>query len=81
MNAHGMERIVLLKLDCKGAEYSILHRCPSDVLGCFGAIVMETHADDGPDNDRDGVARFLEGHGFRTRTGGRDLVTTWRTDR
>ncbi len=33
----------LLKLDCEGAEYGILERCPAGVLGKIKRIIMEWH--------------------------------------
>ena len=42
-------------------------------------VRLETHRGTGESETREGVCRFLESRGFETRTGGRDLVTAWRT--
>jgi FkbM family methyltransferase len=44
---HAVERVDLLKLDCEGAEYSILESTPSDVFRRIRNIVIEFYQIDG----------------------------------
>lgn len=41
---HRIERCGLLKLDCEGSEYQILHGLPPEVLARIDRIVMEYHS-------------------------------------
>lgn len=54
----------LVKLDCEGAEYSILMDAPSSVLQRIKRIVMEYHDNAGPRTHYDMIAH-LTGQGFR----------------
>lgn len=61
-----LESCDLLKLDCEGAEYSILFGTPQPALEQIQRIVMEYH-DDLIQNHGD-LARFLSQQGFRVET-------------
>jgi FkbM family methyltransferase len=61
-----LESCDLLKLDCEGAEYSILFGTPQPVLEHIQRIVMEYH-DDLIQNHSD-LSRFLSQQGFRVET-------------
>ena len=78
MAERSLEWIDLLKLDCEGAEYSILYECPAACLDRIGAIALEAHRGEGENESREGMRRYLGARGFETRTGGRDLLTAWR---
>jgi FkbM family methyltransferase len=66
----GIERCHLLKLDCEGAEFSILYAAPPEVLSQVERIILEVHdageraSDPGP-NHRRSLGRYLEAAGFR----------------
>jgi hypothetical protein len=57
LEKHGshFQRFDLLKLDCEGAEYSILRSVPPDVLGKFRYIVIEFHPE--PEGESIGQAQ------------------------
>jgi FkbM family methyltransferase len=59
----GLESCDLLKLDCEGAEYSILFGVPQSALEKIRHIVMEYHDNTTPYNHND-MARFLKERGF-----------------
>lgn len=61
---HSIERVDLLKLDCEGAEYSILMEAPIDVLERIDRIIMEVH-DQGADRDHQVLSAFLQASGYR----------------
>lgn len=63
----GLESCDLLKLDCEGAEYSILFGVPQPVLEHIGYIVMEYHDNTTQHNHND-MVRFLKERGFEVET-------------
>jgi len=58
-----LERCNLLKIDCEGAEYSILMSADSSTLNKIKKIAMEWHKFDA-DHDPKKLANFLKGSGF-----------------
>jgi FkbM family methyltransferase len=62
-----MESCDLLKMDCEGAEYSILFGTPHSVLERVQRIVLETH-DNIVEYQHPDLIRFLTEHGFRVET-------------
>ena len=61
-----LDRLDLLKLDCEGAEYSILMQSPAEVLARVERIIMEFH--DGFEGHVHGeLEAFLEKQGFEVR--------------
>jgi len=63
----GLESCDLLKMDCEGAEYSILFTTPLSVLERIQRIVMEYHDNVTQYNHID-LARFLYERGFHIET-------------
>jgi FkbM family methyltransferase len=63
----GLESCDLLKLDCEGAEYSILFGTPQPVLEHIRRIVMEYHDNLIQYNHSD-LTRFLNEQGFQVET-------------
>jgi len=63
----GLESCDLLKLDCEGAEYSILFGTPQPVLEHIRRIVMEYHDNLLPYHHGD-LTRFLNERGFQVET-------------
>jgi FkbM family methyltransferase len=66
LGAHGIDRVDFLKLDCEGAEGSILRSTPDDVLGRVGRIAMEYH-DNVSAMSHDRIAEWLTARGFEVR--------------
>jgi FkbM family methyltransferase len=66
MSDHDLQRIDLLKMDCEGAEYEILYRCPPEILARIGRIVMEVHTGPQKDQNIGALEDFLKQHGFAT---------------
>ncbi len=65
----GLQRCHLLKLDCEGAEYSILFNAPDSVLESIDHIVMEYHDGITQYNHGD-LAKFLISKGFQVNVQG-----------
>jgi FkbM family methyltransferase len=65
-----IQRCHLMKMDCEGAEYDTLYKCPPEVLARFDQMVIEVHRAEGPTQNIDALARFLSGSGFETRRSG-----------
>lgn len=75
---HGLDRVDLLKLDCEGAEYSILYHTPPELLRRIQRLAIETHLGPGPDQTLTALSQYLEQHAFTLRHSG-DLLWAWRT--
>ncbi len=74
----GIGTLDLLKLDCEGAEYDILYRCPDPLLSRVKLIAMETHSGTGANENTRAMCRFLEQKGFMFKTGSNGFVWAWR---
>lgn len=74
---YGIRRCGLLKLDCEGAEFPILHSAGRDVLDRIDQMVIEVHApESGGETSKAGLAAHLESKGFRTGRN-RELLWAW----
>ncbi len=62
LDSAGMAKVDLLKLDCEGAEYEVLHSSNESVLRRIGAIVGEYHAV--PGRKREELGACLAEAGF-----------------
>ncbi len=64
MEINKLQRINFLKLDCEGAEYDILFKCPKNILESIGKISMEFHDLDAKRNHQV-LAAFLQKQGYK----------------
>jgi FkbM family methyltransferase len=78
LKEYALERCDLLKLDCEGAEFEILYRCPPEDLARIGRIAMEVHRGAGADQNIDAVEAFLKLAGFTTGRGAVNMLWAWR---
>ncbi|MDH3267773.1 MAG: FkbM family methyltransferase [Ignavibacteria bacterium] len=62
-NQENIENCNFLKMDCEGAEYSILMKANDSTLAKIQRIAMEWHKFE-PDHDPKGLAEFLKENGF-----------------
>jgi FkbM family methyltransferase len=70
IDAHGLRRIDLLKVDCEGGEYEILPATPDEVYDRIDQIVFEFHKVDGYEAKLARVVEKLERVGYTlTRAG------------
>ena len=76
-----LERCDLLKMDCEGAEYDIIYRCPPEVLGRIERIAMEVHGGAGADQNIDALEAFLRKVGFITRRRPVGMLAAWRGEK
>lgn len=65
MSSNGLSQIDFLKLNCEGAEYEIIERCPDSDLRKVGTIRMEYHAVDDARQTGKALAALLEAKGFK----------------
>jgi hypothetical protein len=73
-----LDHIDLLKLDCEGAEYDILYRCPDSLLQRVNLIAMETHNGVRTNENTEALCAFLKEKGFTIRMGDKHFVWAWR---
>jgi len=67
----------VLKMDCEGAEYSILYNCHPDYLRRIMQMVTEVHKGSSSRENIQTLAEYLKGHGFNLRI--RDhMLWAWR---
>jgi len=59
IDAHGLTRIDLLKMDCEGSEYEILYAVSDSYLRRIAEIRLEYHNLDADQCNRQGMAAFL----------------------
>lgn len=62
----GRRQIDFLKLDCEGAEYSIIYNTSKEVLSKIKYIAIETHRGGEPAETRDSLEDYLQENGFQT---------------
>jgi FkbM family methyltransferase len=75
--AHQLDSIDLLKVDCEGGEYDIFPTVPDHVLNRIGNIVFEYHRVDGFETKLDRVFNRLRSAGFTLRKDG-NIVSAYR---
>lgn len=67
-----LRHIDILKVDCEGAEFTALYKCPPEVFAIIRNIRIEIHPR--RDQSRDDLERFIVSQGFRVQRQ-RGLVT------
>lgn len=77
---HGIAQCALLKMDCEGAEYSVLYGAPDDVLRRIRQMVIEVHDQGTAPRTRADLKAHLTAKGFRVKDGMHDLLWAWRED-
>ena len=75
---HRVARCDLLKMDCEGAEYSILYSCTPDVLARVDQIAMEVHQGSGENENIEALDAFLKRQGFQTARRPVGMFWAWR---
>lgn len=75
---YGINKCDLLKMDCEGAEYDIIYKCPPDDLQKIEQIAMEVHKGPGPAQDMESLEKYLMSHGFSVRRYSTDMMWAWR---
>ena len=82
VDRNGMDTIDLLKVDCEGAEYSILYGTSDATLGRIGAMCIETHEPVSSDAQSVALAKWLRSKGYRVKRRKLDAtgyIWAWRT--
>lgn len=64
LDSHNLKAIDILKLDCEGAEYSILYSLPEEILKNTKVLMIETHKGTQPAENTMAMKSYLEKHGF-----------------
>ena len=69
-----LEKVDLLKMDCEGAEYSIVYNSPAALFEKINCIAMETHVGSAPNENTHSMVAYLERLGFTVKREGKDLI-------
>ena len=77
----GIARCDFLKMDCEGAEYGILYRCPPEDLARIAQIALEVHSGPKEDENIDALEAFLRSKGFMTGRRPVGMLWAWREGR
>ncbi|MDO9530359.1 MAG: FkbM family methyltransferase [Syntrophales bacterium] len=64
---HHIEYCDLLKIDCEGAEYEILYKCPIKYLHRVVQMAIEVHKGTEPNQNIEFLENYLKSNDFRTR--------------
>ena len=75
---HNIERCDLLKIDCEGAEYGILYKCPIKYLHRVVQMAMEVHKGTEPNQNIESLANYLKSNNFETRRYSNHMLAAWR---
>lgn len=75
---YGITRCHLLKMDCEGAEYEILHRCPDRIFAATDGIVLEIHHGIAGSGTVPELVAFLRGKGYRVANHKDEIITRLR---
>jgi FkbM family methyltransferase len=78
---YAVVRCHLLKLDCEGAEFDILYKCPDRVFAVTDTIVFEVHERLAGHGSTEDLVGFLRGKGYRVtsrKNGNNGMVTCTR---
>lgn len=75
---YAITRCDLLKLDCEGAEYEILYRCPDRLFAATDGIVLEVHHGIAGSGTVPELVAFLRGRGYRITNRKDEIVTCTR---
>jgi FkbM family methyltransferase len=77
-----LDRCDFLKMDCEGAEYDIIYKCPQESLVRIKQMAIEVHGGLCPENTTEYLKNYLETRGFSTYETRRALgmLWAWRAD-
>ena len=73
--------IDILKLDCEGAEYSILYSLPPEILNNVRVLLIETHQGSKSEETNEALRQYLQEHGFQLQyleEGDSGYIWAWR---
>ena len=74
---HHIERCDLLKIDCEGAEYEILYKCPIKYLRRVVQMAMEVHKGTKPNQNIEFLENYLKSNHFETRRYSNHMLAAW----
>lgn len=77
LEAHGLEAVDLLKVDCEGGEYDIFPDAPDEVLARVRNLALEVHVLDGWQSKLERLTGRLRSAGYTLRQD-RNILSAWR---
>ena len=77
IESNQLQEINLLKVDCEGAEYSILYNTEDEVLEKINRMAIETHDQNEETENMQALAKYIQARNFEIQTEG-DIIWAWR---
>lgn len=74
---NGVQACDLMKMDCEGAEYSILYSCSADCLRRISQMVIEVHSGAGSNENIQALGEYVKSYGFSAKIAGH-MLWAWR---
>jgi len=75
-----LNKVDLVKLDCEGAEYSILYNTDEKIFGKIKMLAIETHYKNNETENIQALSKYIQERNFNIRTQG-DIIWAWKNDR
>ena len=77
IESNQLQEIDLLKVDCEGAEYSILYNTEDEVFEKINRMAIETHDQNEESENMQALAKYIQARNFEIQTEG-DIIWAWR---
>lgn len=71
---NSLQKVDLLKMDCEGAEYSIVYNSPAELFERINCIAMETHPGLAAHENTQSMVAYLQKLGYTVKQQGKDLL-------
>lgn len=65
VNSNKINKVDIVKMDCEGAEYSILYATPESILKRIKLLLIEVHDLDKKEKNYSSLSTFLSSNGFK----------------
>jgi FkbM family methyltransferase len=75
---YAIQQCDLLKLDCEGAEYSILYNCPDHIFARIRYVALEVHPGREANQNIDALSDFMRAKKFQVKSSAKELLWCWK---
>jgi len=74
---NNLSHVDFVKIDCEGAEYSILYNTPEQVFNKIGMMSIETHPGKEKNENLESLTAYIRDKNYKTKIQG-DIIWAWR---